>query len=103
MVECTYGVPAQASSNPTLARCPEHQEIVFFDNATNHTAFAADALPVSCMNLSLGGNPKYNMRDVRYPQTQQLQKMYTVIRDQRVEKGMGKVLQERGLWRQGML
>ena len=32
-------------------------------NATNHTAFAPDALRVACMNLSSGGNQNHNMRD----------------------------------------
>ena len=45
------------------ARWPEHQAVFFFDNATNHTAFAAGALRVSSMNLSPGGNQNHNMRD----------------------------------------
>ena len=83
------------------ARWPEHQAVFFFNNATNHTAFAADALRVSSMNLSPGGNQNHNMRDGWNPRTQQPQPMYTYIRGQKVAKGMRIVLQERGLWRQG--
>ena len=74
----------------------------FFDNATNHTAFAADALRVSSVNISPGGNQNHNMRDGWNPHTQQLQQMYTYIREQKVAKGMWMVLQKHGLWRQGM-
>ena len=48
---------------PFKARWPEHEAVFFFDNATNHTAFAADALRVSSMNISPGGNQNHNMRD----------------------------------------
>jgi hypothetical protein len=85
------------------ARWPEHQAVFFYDNATNHTAFAADALRVSSMNLSSGGNQNHNMRDGWNPLTQQPQRMYTYVRGKKVAKGMRVVLQERGLWRQGML
>ena len=40
------------------ARWPEHQAVILSDSAINHTAFAADALRVSSMNLSPGGESK---------------------------------------------
>ena len=42
---------------------PGHQAVFIFDNATNHTTFASDALRVAYMNLSSGGNQNHNMRD----------------------------------------
>ena len=72
-----------------------------FDNATNHTAFAPDALRVVNMNLSSGGNQNHNMRDGWNPLTQQPQPMYTWARGRKVAKGMREVLEERGLWRPG--
>ena len=71
------------------ARWPEHEAVFFFDNATNHTAFAADALRVSSMNISPGGNQNHSIRDGWKPRTQQPQQMYTYIREQTVSKGCG--------------
>ena len=45
------------------AQWPGHQAVFIFDNATNHTAFAPDALHVANMNMSSGGNQNHNMRD----------------------------------------
>ena len=61
----------------------------FFDDATNHTAFAADALRVSSMNISPSGNQNHSIRDGWKPRTQQPQQMYTYIREQKVAKGCG--------------
>ena len=63
-------------------------------NATNHTAFAPDALRVASKNLSSGGNQKRNMRDGLNPLTQQPQPMHTWVQERKVAK-------ERGLWRYG--
>ena len=41
------------------ARWPGNQAVFIFDNATNHTAFALDALRVANMNLSSGGNQNH--------------------------------------------
>ena len=38
------------------ARWLGHQAVFLFENASNHTAFAADALCVTSINLSFGGN-----------------------------------------------
>ena len=59
------------------AQWPGHQAVFLFDNATNHTAFAPDALRVASMNLSSGGNQNHNMRDGWNPLTQQPQPMHT--------------------------
>ena len=78
-----------------------HQAVFIFDNATNHTAFALDALRVAHMNLSSRGNQNHNMRDGWNPLTRQPLPMYTWVRGRKVAKGMRKVLEERGLWRPG--
>ena len=65
--------------------------------ATNHTAFAPDALRVASMNLPSGGNQNHNMRDGWNPLTQQPQPMHTWVQGRKVAKGMRKELEERGL------
>jgi hypothetical protein len=85
------------------AQWPGHQAVFLFDNATNHTAFAADALRTCNMNLSSGGEQNHNMRDGWNPLTQQPQPMYTLIGRRKVAKGMRQVLEERGLWQSGNL
>jgi ectoine hydroxylase-related dioxygenase (phytanoyl-CoA dioxygenase family) len=87
---------------PLFEACwPGHQGVFLFDNATNHTAFANDALRACTMNLSSGGNQNHNMRDGWNPLTQEPQPMYTRVQGRKVAKGMKKVLEERGLWRYG--
>ena len=81
------------------AQWPGHQAVFIFDNATNHTAFAPDALRVANMNLFSGGNQSHDMRDGWNPLTQQPQPMHTWVRGRKVAKGMQKILEERGLWR----
>jgi hypothetical protein len=82
---------------------PGCQALFFCDNATNHTAFAKDALRVGKMNLSDGGVPTADMkvgcfyRDNRHHN----QKMDVMRRGEKVAKGMHKVLRERGLWHEG--
>ena len=75
----------------------------FFDNATNHTAFAADALRVQDPNPSPGGDHNPNMRDGWNPHTGKPQKMHTLVRGKKAAKGIREVLKERGLWRHGMI
>ena len=89
---------------PLFEACwPNHQAVFLFDNATNHTAFAHDALRVSSMNLSSGGNENHDMRDGWNPRTQEAQPIYILVRGRKVAKGMEAVLEERGLWRHGKL
>ena len=42
---------------------------VLFDNATNHSAFAHNALRVSSMDLPSGGDQNHGMRDGWNPRT----------------------------------
>ena len=48
---------------PFEAQWPGQQELFLFGNATNYTAFAADALRANDMNLSPGEEQNHNMRD----------------------------------------
>jgi len=76
-----------------------------FDNSSSHAAFAADALNVRNMNVNPGGKQAI-MRDTIF--NGQVQKM--VFPDNYLDpslcgkaKGMRAVLQERQLWREGMV
>ena len=70
----------------------------FFDNATNHTAFAADALRVQDSNPSPGGVQSQNMRNGWNPLSGKTQYMHTLVRGKKVANGIREVLKERGLW-----
>jgi hypothetical protein len=76
---------------------------LFFDNATNHTAFAKDALRVEKMNLSSAGAQTADMKDGWFYRDNRRhnQKMHIMRRGEKVAKGMEQVLRERGLWREG--
>jgi len=76
-------------------RYPGHQAVFFFDNATNHAAYAEDALRTENLNLGPGGEQP-PLRLGFNPSTQQPQSMQD---SQGVPKGMKKILEERGLWR----
>ena len=86
---------------------PKHQAIFFFDNASNHAAFASDALNAYRMNLGPGGKqPK--MRDGWFgnpsiPQSMQFPDNYHKTEDRGQPKGIRQVLVERNLWRTGLL
>ena len=70
-----------------------------FDNSSNHSAFAADALVAKRMNIGPGGNaPK--MRDTFWGSNNERQSMN--FPDGR-PKGIKQILSERGLWRKNMV
>jgi hypothetical protein len=80
---------------------PGCQAVFFFDCATNHTAFARDALRVETMNLSEGGAQNADMKDGWYIDSRgnrRSQKMHFMRNGVKVAKGMENVLRERGLW-----
>ena len=53
-----------SSNSPTSPKnAPAQQSVFFFGSATDRTAFAADALRVSSMNLLPGGNQNHDMPD----------------------------------------
>jgi hypothetical protein len=68
-----------------------------FDNATNHSCFANDALIATRMNLGPGGSNKYNFKDGVLPSGEP-QKMH--LEDGR-PKGIEIILRERNLWPTG--
>ena len=63
-----------------------------FDHSSCHAAMADDALEVSHMNVKPGGQQRI-MRDTEY--NGRIQRMYTVVRGEKVAKGMKAVLEER--------
>lgn len=90
---------------------PGCQAVFFFDNATGHSAYATNALRASSMNLTPGGKQP-TMRDGFFDTIagQQLQRMNFAFDDTSVPrlwrgqpKGLKRVLEERGLWRNGLL
>ena len=64
-----------------------------FDNSSCHNAMADNALNVNRMNVNPGGAQKI-LRDTVYNGRSQI--MYTIVRGQKVAKGMKRVLEERG-------
>jgi len=69
-----------------------------FDHSSNHLSYAQDALVASRMNLSSGGKQPL-MRNT-YMRNGQLQ---TMVLPNGQPKGMKIVLEERGLWKIGLL
>ena len=70
-----------------------------FDNSSNHSAFAPDALVAKRMNIGPGGNaPK--MRDTFWGSNNERQSMN--FPDGR-PKGIKQILSERGLWKKNMV
>jgi hypothetical protein len=78
---------------------PGYQALFYFDNATNHAAYAPDALRAELMNLGPGGKQPV-IRNGFNPLTQSPQNMQDM---NGIPKGMKQILQERGLWRAGLL
>ena len=63
-----------------------------FDHSSCHAAMAGDALDVNQMNVKPGGQQRI-MRDTEY--NGRVQRMYIVVRGQKVAKGMKALLEER--------
>ena len=78
-------------------RYPGHQA-VFFDNATNHAAYAEDALRAKGMNLGPGGKQPC-LRSGVNPRTGSCQEMQNA---KGIPNGMRTIQEERGLWRQDL-
>jgi hypothetical protein len=73
--------------------------VFVFDNSSNHSAFAPDALVAKRMNIGSGGNaPK--MRDTFWGPNHEKQSMNFPDGQ---PKGIKQILCERGLWRQNMV
>jgi hypothetical protein len=77
---------------------PGYQALFLFDNARSHASYAEDALLVRNMNLGPGGEQKHLRPGYMNGDKAQVQEMV----DAKGPKGIQKVLEERGLWRQGM-
>lgn len=82
---------------------PNCKGLFAFDNASNHSAFAADALVVAKMNLMPGGKQPLlrdgwdHNRDLPQPMIFSQNHPDTTLRGK--PKGIQQVLRERGLWR----
>lgn len=84
---------------------PGYDLLFLFDNATSHSIYAKDALRAANMNKGDGGNQPFlrngwfNKEDIVCPQ-----EMSYLVDDpatgqpERVQKGIQRVLEERGLW-----
>ena len=69
-----------------------------FDNASNHAAFAQDALVAKNMNLGPGGKqPKMRAGFIHSKQCSQ-----SMVNEAGLPKGIEQVLIERGLWKPTM-
>lgn len=85
----------------------EYQALFLIDNSQGHSAYSADALLVSRMNLGPGG-AKPCMRDGWYMRDgQKITQSMVFPQDHPTNpgqpKGMKEVLRERGMWRNGLL
>jgi len=80
------------------AAFPGCQALFLFDNATSHSAFAADALRAKKMSLRPGG-AQSKLRAGTNPLTGTSQSM---VDPNGNPKGLKWVLEERGLWRRGL-
>ena len=83
---------------------PGCQALFAFDNASNHSSFAPDALVVSRMNRNPGGKQPL-MRDgfiysKQRPQSMVFSDNHPILSLRGKAKGIEQVLRERGLWRE---
>ncbi len=82
--------------------------VFVFDNSTNHGAFAKDALHVGHMNLGSGGKQKllrngwFNKDGARFNQEMAYSIDHIDPNIAGKAKGVKSVLQERGLWHNGL-
>jgi hypothetical protein len=78
---------------------PGYQALFLFDNARSHASYAEDALLVQNMNLGPGGEQNRLRPGYMDGDKAQIQQM---VDANGMPKGIQKVLEERGLWRQGL-
>jgi hypothetical protein len=88
------------------AHGPRYQALFMVDNSQGHSAYSKDALLSSCMNLHPGGK-QARMRDGWFTQNGQKVVQLMIFPVDHHEfpdqpKGMKQVLQERGLWINGL-
>lgn len=73
-----------------------------FDQSQNHCSYADDALLVSRLNLSDGGSNQSIMRDTTWGTANTVQQMWFWDNGIKKSKGIRRILEERGLWRDGL-
>ena len=77
---------------------PGYEALFLFDNSDGHAAFSSDALRVQHMNLNPGGQQNV-LRPGVFGDPQVVQSM---VDHDGVPKGIKRVLEERGLWNDGL-
>src|SRR5436190_1431014 len=77
---------------------PGYEALFLFDNSAGHAAFTSDALRVQHMNLNPGGQQNV-LRPGLFGDPQVVQSM---VDHDSVPKGIKRVLEERGLWNDGL-
>lgn len=87
---------------------PKYQALIMVDNSQGHSAYAADALRVSLMNLGPGGANIPLMQDGWFIRDGEKIIQSMLMPDNHPSdagnaKGIKQALLERGLWRSGML
>ena len=88
---------------------PGQKAVFAFDNSSNHRAVRGDGLCANSLNLSDGGKNTPLMRDTEYTRngTVHKQKMQRRVRVDGtivpLQKGVQRILEERGLWQEKMV
>ncbi|KAH8825538.1 hypothetical protein DL96DRAFT_1734433 [Flagelloscypha sp. PMI_526] len=80
----------------------QYRGLFFIDNSQGHAAYSQDALVATRMNLRPGGKQAI-MRDGWFINANGCRVPQSMVMSDNVPKGMKMVLEERGLWRKGLL
>ena len=81
---------------------PRHVAVFLFDNSTNHSYMAADALLTSKMNLGDGGKSQVFRRKTTWTADDGSVHEQSMVHEDGTVKGLRTVLAERCLWRDGL-
>src|SRR5689334_22030220 len=76
--------------------------LVAYDNSSNHDVMAADALVASRLNLKDGGKNVCKLRDGWFDAPDGARCIQTMMSENGKQKGIRRILQERGLFEPGM-
>ena len=79
---------------------PGYRALFLYDNASSHSSYATDALRVHSMNLGAGGNQAI-LRDGYYMKEGR-KILQSMVGENRIPEGVEAVLQEPGLWKEGL-
>ena len=82
------------------AVCPGYRALYLYDNASSHSSYATEALRVQSMNLGAGGDQPL-LRDGYYLKEGR-KILQSMVGEDGIPKGIETILQERGLWKEGL-